>query len=104
MPPDLAPPMDTRASSSAFPGVGDITTSLGIPAVNPLGGSLGSIPTFVGNSQPRSHKKRNSSEKSKKHQKKSKHVKKSDDGHVRPKPRVSVLKSTGLSSSSSTSS
>ena len=59
---------------------------------------------FVGNLQPRSHKKRKSAKKSKKHNKKSKHSKKSQDVQQTPKPRVSVIKNAALSSSSSSAS
>ena len=99
MPPDYVPPMDILAS-----GTGNLHSNLGIPAANPLGGSIGSIPTFVGNLQPRSHKKRKSAKKSKKHHKKSKQSKKSQDVQQPPKPRVSVIKNAALSSSSSASS
>jgi len=106
MPPDYVPPMDIHASASvaANSGIGNLHSNLGIPAANPLGGSIGSIPTFVGNLQPRSHKKRKSAKKSKKHHKKSKQSKKSQDVQQPPKPRVSVIKNAALSSSSSASS
>ena len=103
MPPDYFPPMDTRSSADVNSGIGGLNP-LGFPIVNPLGGSIGSVPAFVGNSQSRSHKKRKSSKKSKKHHKKHKHSKKSQDVQAIPKPRVNVVKNAALSSSSSSAS
>jgi len=104
MPTDYVPPMDTR-SSAALPNLGPILPNsphqLVLPSVNPLGASLGSVPTFAVDNFARSHKKRKSAKKSKKHHKKSKHAKKSGDALAKSKPRVSVVKSAALSSSSS---
>ena len=72
--PDFIPPMDTRASGlSGAGGSGSCSfNALGMPSPNPLGGSLGSVPDFVGDKHSRAHKKR-------KIFWKAKHAKKSDD-------------------------
>ena len=106
MPVDYVPPMETR--SSTLPNFGaalpNAPHQLVLPSVNPLGASLGSVPTFAVDNSSKSHKKRKSAKKSKKHHKKSKHAKRSEEAYVKPKPRVSVVKSAALSSSSSGSS
>ena len=106
MPVDYVPPMETR--SSTLPNLGaalpNAPHQLVLPSVNPLGASLGSVPTFAVDNSSKSHKKRKSSKKSKKHHKKSNHARRSEEAYVKPKPRVSVVKSAALSSSSSGSS
>ena len=106
MPPDFVPTMDTRSATKlpVSSGVAASSSMFGIPAVNPLGGTLGSVPNFLGDRKHSSHKKRKSSKKSKKQHKKSKHAKKSADAYAISVPKVSVVKAAALSSSSSQSS